>query len=233
MKSSPSPEKKKDNPFLNISLNVIIPSIIMTKFSGHDHLGPFWGLITALIFPVAYGCFDLVARRKFNIFSLIGLISVLLTGGIGLLKLSKNWMIAKETLVPLLFALATFVSGFTRYPFIKVFLGEILRLGDIDRAFRDKGHGGLFEKKLRISSHMLTMTFLISAILNFFLAITILEGEPGTVQFNQSLGKMTALSFPVITIPMLIMTGILLIYLCRSIKEFTHASIETFLITTK
>ena len=44
-------------------------------------------------------------------------------------------------------------------------------------------------------------SFLLSAFLNFFLASYIFRSEPGTEAFNEEVGKMTAMSFPVIVIP--------------------------------
>ncbi len=201
----------------------------MAKFSDPEHLGPFLGLVIALIFPLSYGLFDLISRKKYNIFSLLGLISILLTGGIGLFQLSRNWMIVKETLIPLLFGVATFISNHTRYPLLKIFFKEIFDFDKIDKAFVKNGHQGLFDSKLRLSSHFLAATFFISATLNYFLAVFILAGDPGTTEFNESLGKMTALSFPVITVPMAIMTGCLLFYLCNSIKKATSLDIENFI----
>jgi hypothetical protein len=54
----------------------------------------------------------------------------------------------------------------------------------------------------------------------------ILKGEPGSVEFNESLGKMTALSFPVISIPMLIMVGVIIYILVHSIKKYTSLELE-------
>ena len=229
MNSSTKVKEKRENPLLNIFLNVIAPSIIMAKFSGPEHLGPIFGLVIALIFPIGYGLFDFISRKKYNFFSLLGLISVLLTGGIGLFKLSRNWMIAKETLIPFLFGVATFISNYTRYPFLKTFLKEIFDFEKIHEAFANSEDRELFDKKLRVSSHLLAATFFVSTVLNYFLAVFILKGGPGTTEFNESLGKMTALSFPVITVPMMIMTGCIIFYLCSSIKKFTSLNIETFL----
>jgi hypothetical protein len=41
----------------------------------------------------------------------------------------------------------------------------------------------------------------LSAVLNFALARILLKSEPGTTAFTQEMGKMSALSWPVITLP--------------------------------
>ena len=60
---------EKENAFLNFLLNLIIPVIILTKFSGNDYLGPLDGLIVALMFPIGYGTYDFVKRKNINFFS--------------------------------------------------------------------------------------------------------------------------------------------------------------------
>ena len=57
---------KKSNPLVEILFNVIIPSFILMKFSGEEHLGTAMALVVALLFPVVYGGMDLIRNKKFN-----------------------------------------------------------------------------------------------------------------------------------------------------------------------
>jgi intracellular septation protein A len=229
MTESVKKEEKKENAFLNIGLNVILPSVILTKFSGEQHLGQVYSLLLALSFPIGYGLYDYIKMKKFNFFSGLGLFSVIMTGGIGLFQLDKGWMVAKETGIPLLMGLAVLYSQFTSYPLVKLFLGQMIDIELIDKTFTEQGHDGLFEKNLKVASFLLACTFFISAILNYILAVKILVGAPGSVEFNESLGKMTALSFPVISVPMVIMVGIIITYLIMTIKKNTNLEIESIL----
>ena len=69
-------------------------------------------------------------------------------------------------------------------------------------------------------------SFFLSATLNYILAITIVTSMPGTVEYNEQLGKMTALSFPVIALPAtLVMMGAIL-YLFTGITSLTGLSLE-------
>jgi len=52
--------------------------------------------VVALLFPIGYGIWDWSKEKKINIFSALGLISVLLTGGIGLFELPTQWVAIKE-----------------------------------------------------------------------------------------------------------------------------------------
>ncbi|EQC51991.1 VC0807 family protein [Bacteriovorax sp. DB6_IX] len=217
-------KKKKDNGFLNLLMNVVIPSVILVKFSSDKHLGQVYSLIIALAFPLSYGLYDYIKEKKFNFISALGLFSVLLTGGIGLFKLDRNWMIVKETAIPAIIGIIVLGSQKTKYPLFRTILAQIFDLEKIDAEFEKTGHADYFEKKINLSGIWLGFTFFISAILNYVLAVMILKGEPGSVEFNESLGKMTALSFPVISVPMLIMFGIIIYILINAIKK--HTSLE-------
>lgn len=221
--------EKNENPWLNISLNVIVPAVILTKLSDPQYLGQLWALIIALAFPLGYGAYDYFQRKKWNFFSALGLVSVLLTGGIGLFQLNKSWMVAKETAIPLIMGLAVILSQKTRFPLVRTFLNQVLDLPKIKDAFDEHNQPQRFEKCLKLSSWMLAASFLLSALLNYVLAIQILKGDAGSVEFNESLGKMTAWSFPVISLPMMIMVGGVMVYLFKTIKEVTQKEFEEFI----
>jgi len=77
---------KHENLLLNLVCNLALPTLILTKFSADKWLGPLWGLIVALVFPVGYGTWDFFRRRKTNFISIVGFVSVLLSGGFGLMR---------------------------------------------------------------------------------------------------------------------------------------------------
>lgn len=220
---------KNENPWINITLNVIVPAVILTKLSDPQYLGQLWALIIALAFPLGYGAYDYFQRRKWNFFSALGLVSVLLTGGIGLFQLNKSWMVAKETAIPLIMGLAVVISQKTRFPLVRTFLNQVLDLPKIKEAFDEHNQAQRFEKCLSLSSWMLAASFFLSALLNYILAVQILKGDAGSVEFNESLGKMTAWSFPVISLPMMFMVGGVMVYLFKTIKDVTEKEFEDFI----
>lgn len=229
MENSGNTKQRKENPLINIGCNVIIPSVIMTKFSGDEHLGQVYGLVVALIFPIAYGLADLIRFKKTNIFSIIGLVSVMLTGGIGLWGTSRNWITVKETAIPLLIGIAVLIAQWRGYSVMKIFLEQIMDLEKVKDAFNQKGHAAPFLTLLKNSSYMLAGTFFVSAFLNLILVLKILKGDPGTVIFNQTLGKMMALSFPVIALPTMILMVAIIWHILSKIKKETDLSLEEIL----
>ena len=76
----------RENPWLSLLLNIVVPVAVLNKLSEPDRLGPSGALVLALVFPLSYGVWDRIKRRQWNPMSLIGLASILLTGGIGLLS---------------------------------------------------------------------------------------------------------------------------------------------------
>jgi hypothetical protein len=88
-----------------------------------------------------------------------------------------------------------------------------------------------FEMKLKNASYMVAGSFFLSSVLNYILAKVMLVSEPGTVAYTEELGKMTALSFPVIALPSTIVLMLALWYLLNQIKKLTHLDIEDLLQT--
>lgn len=228
-KSAPANKaERKENFFLNLGLNIIIPTVILIKFSGESHLGPQLGIVVALAFPVLYGLYDYFAASKLNLFSVLGVISIMLTGGISLLKLDPQYIAVKEAAIPALFGISVLISLRTRYPLVRTLLynHKVMQVERVSEALREKNNESRFNKTLERASYLIAASFFLSSLLNYVLARVILVSQPGTEAYNAELGKMTALSFPVITIPAMMIFGVALYYLFRSITRLTQLSLE-------
>ncbi|HHF3211248.1 TPA: VC0807 family protein [Vibrio diabolicus] len=218
---------KKPNPLFEILFNVFIPSFILMKFSSDEHLGTAMALVVALLFPIIYGGMDLVRNKKFNFISALGFISVLLTGGIGLLELDTRWLALKEALIPGLIGLAVLGSTFTRYPLMqKLVLNDtVLNLSLINERLKENGQSEAFERCLMSSNYLFASTFAFSSAMNYFLATWIVTSPSGTAAFNEELGKMTLYSYPMIAIPSMLMMFGIFYYIWRQVRTMT--SLET------
>ncbi len=223
---------KKENMLLNIVMNIVVPTVILTKFSGDNYLGAKLGLIIALAFPIIYGVRDFVSRRNFNFFSAIGVVSVLLTGGISLMHLDTEYYAIKEAAIPGLIGLIVIISAQTRAPLVKkiIYNDSILNIDKISKALAAKGTEKTFEKTLRNSSYFVASSFFMSAVLNYVLAKMIVVSATGTVEFNEQIGKMHYLGFLVIGVPSFIMLGATLFYIFRSIRLQTGLTMEDIML---
>ena len=72
-----------------------------------------------------------------------------------------------------------------------------------------------------IVTYLVALSFLVSTVLNYALARIIVVSAPGTTAFNEELGRMTALSYPVIVVPSMIIVFGTLFYLIRGILKET------------
>lgn len=222
--------EKRENILLSILINIVIPTVILTKFSTPEYLGHVTGLWVALSFPFGYGLLDLIKEKKVNFFSLIGIISISLTGGFALMELETIWFAVKEAAIPTLFGIAVLISVKTETPIVEKLLlnPAVINLQLIEESLSDKEKE--FKALLFNSTVLISLSFALSAVLNFVLAVYILKSPSGTSEFNAELGKMNALSLPVITIPsMLVLTGALL-YLVKGIKKLTNLELNQILV---
>lgn len=227
------PPAVRESALLSLGINIAIPAVILMKLSGEEALGPVGGLIVALAFPLTYGVVDFARRRTWNIVSILGIVSVVLTGGIGLMHLDPKWIAVKEAAVPGLIGCAVVLSLRTRFPIVRTLLynDKIIRTAEVDEALARRGNRSAFDRALVNASWMLAASFFVSAALNFVLAKLIVRSPPGTTAFNEELGRMTALSYPVIVVPSMAIMIAALWYLFRSIRQLTDLDLEQILKT--
>ena len=225
----------KPRPMVDLLVSIVIPSIILMKFSGTDDLGASGALITALAFPISWGLFELVKYRKFNFIALLGLISVLLTGGIGLFQLDTQWLAIKEAAIPGIIGIAVLISTQTPYPLIKtlVYNPKILNVDKIGQKLDELGKTSVFEKRLMNATYLLGATFFFSSVMNYILAKWIVTSPAGSTEFNEQLGQMTLLSYPIIAIPSMLMMMAVFYYLWRTIHGITGLALEDIVRTQK
>ncbi len=218
----------KPRPWVDLLVSIVIPSVILMKLSGDDYLGSVMALVIGLAFPLSWGIFELVRYRKYNFIAVLGIISVGLTGGIGLLELDAGWLAIKEAAVPAVIGVAVLVSTRTKYPLVRTLLYNptVLNVDKIQAVLKEKGSEKEFEARLLKASYFFSLTFLFSSIMNFVLAKWIVTSPSGTQAFNEELGRMTLVSYPMIAIPSMIMMIAIFYYLWRSIRRLTGYTLE-------
>lgn len=217
---------KQENLLLNLACNLVIPTVVLMKFSSDRFLGPLWGLLVAVAFPAGYGVYDLIARRKTNLLSILGLISVLLSGGLGLMKAGGMWFAVKDAALPTAIAITVLLSLRSKNPLVRelLFNEQVIDVERVEAALNERGERAAFEALLRRASLWLACAFLGSAVLNFFLARYILKSPPSTPEFNAELGRMHLLVWPVIVIPSLVVMMIVFWKLVNGLGKLTGLS---------
>ena len=226
MSTDSSPQRAspaQGNPLFEIVITILVPAIILMQLSRADRLGSTGALLLALAFPIGWGLRDAITRRKLSWLALLGVISTLLTGGIGLLRVDPFWLAVKEAAVPGLIGLAVLGSNWTRWPLIRVlvFNPTLFDVDKVQRALVERGNTVPFELRLRTGTMGLAGTFFFSAVMNWVLARWIVTSPGGTEAFNEELGRLTLLSYPVIALPSMVMMAALMFWLARSAKALT------------
>ncbi len=242
--------QKEESLLWNLACNILIPTILLTKgnswyqwiigkiaeMRGWDSsLLQSWEdrktlivLLIALLFPLGYGLRDLWQRKKCNLFSVVGLLNVGLTGIVGFFAMDSFWIAVKEATVPLIFGLAILVSMRSPTPLVRtLFLNEkLLRHDKIQEALQEHDNQAAFLHLEKEVTWILCGSFLLSALLNFVLARLIVTSPGGSEAFNAEIGKMTALSWPVIVVPSMIITVFALWRLFHKLGQLTGLKLE-------
>ena len=135
------------------------------------------------------------------------------------MKLDKFWMVFKETAIPAVIGIVVLISSKTKWSLTKLLLNQVLDLKRVRDNFVEKGLEQKFEKIFNLSNIFLGITFFISALLNCLLAQAVIEGEPGSQKFAESLAKMLQYSFPLIALPMCLILGIIFYFVFKSIQK--------------
>lgn len=229
-KSTPKPAQKPQTShlFLELIICVILPTLVLKYLSGEDRLGPVYGLVLGLSFPLLFGVHQFIKEKKFGFIPALGFISILLTSGIGLLELDAKYIAIKEASIPLVIAIGTIISLKTPYPLVKTFIynDKILQIDKVNDALEKSNNKAEFDKTLTMATYILASSFLLSAFLNYALAKYIVVSPSGTPEFNDELGTMNLLSYPVITIPCVIVMIYAMFYLFKHIKRLTGLDFE-------
>ena len=239
----------RENMFLSIGFNFILPMMILMQ--GDKWFGELLSeifsstptsslvgaiiLILALSFPLFYGTFDLIRRRKWNLFSILGIISVLLTGGIGLVPGGTVQMfVIKETAIPTILGLAVIITLKTKKPLVRLILynPEIINVSLIDQKLDEFGTKEKFDRLLVNCTWLMALAFTISAILNFVLARMIVVTEPSInkIAYNEEVGQMMGWSFLIISVPISLIMLFTVLLLSKGINKFTGLTMENILL---
>jgi hypothetical protein len=219
---------QRENMLANVLCNVFAPALIMMKGSALTGAPPVLALCVALAFPLGYFVYDLVRRRKRNFLSILGFVSTLITGGVGLAQLPADWIAIKEAAVPGLFAIAVLATAGTKTPLVQAFLlnPDFFDMARIDAALEQRGTRDAFRRTMRKGTLMIALSFTLSSVLNYVLARLLVHSPGGTEAFNSEMGRMQLLSYPVIALPVTVVSLVALWIVVKGVKTHAGLSLE-------
>ena len=215
--------------FVSAFFNVVLPALILTSLSSDTLLGPFFSFLLALILPLSYGIVYFLLNSKISFFSLIGIVSIVLTGSFGMLELSSRWLIAKETMIPLVIGFAVLATSWSKKPFIFLLLSEVMNIEKIKKDYIASTKSKRFVKDVQKCNFLFASVFFMGAILNFILASFILRSAPGSSEYASEVARLATLSYPVIVVPIIFMLAIILLILSFDIEKATGKEMADYM----
>ena len=247
----------KENPLTNILINVLIPVLALGKLSTDPnlapeakfyHLGPMWALGIALAFPIGYGLWFLFKYKKLNFFSVLGLASVLLTGGLTLFLWNEDGSVdssapilfgLKEASIPFILGIAVLVSHWTKTPLLNTFFynDQIFDIKRITAKIEEDSQQVPYRKLLFNCTLIFASSFLISTVLNFFLAQHFLgpdkvdyTAENARQLYNEAVSSITWVGFVVIGLPIMGFLAGCMFYLLKGLRQLTGLENEDLIL---
>lgn len=215
--------------WLEIGMNIVAPTVVLMFLSGEDRLGPAIALVAALAFPVAHGVRALVRAESISPFTVLALISVGLTGGIGLFELDVSWLAWKEAALPAVMGLLALYTARTQRPAMTLLLERLLDPAKTEAALDTADKHTAWVRLSARATLALGAMYFVSGVASFVLARWIVVSPTGTEAFNVELGQMTALTFPVIALPTMIGTGLVLYLFNRGLERDVGVQIDDLL----
>lgn len=205
----------------NVLINVLIPITILVALSDEDRLGPIPALLLAVGIPVVFGIYTLQRSHRVNVSTVVGIISVLLTGLIGVLRLDTQFFAIKEAAVPIAFAILIIVSDRTRFPIVRLLANQVVMRDRVDSALDARGTHHQFRRHLTHTGRFWAGIMMLSGIVKFFLATWIVTSPSGTIEFNRDLARLHAVQVPTSTTLTMILMLALLAFLVRGTEQAT------------
>lgn len=232
MTASHKASEKRENPLINLAANVVLPVVILKQLSAR---GPVLALIVALLFPLSYGVWSYITSKKLNYISLLGLLNTLFTGGFALLKLEGIWFAVKEAAFPFIIGIFVFLSSFKTNPFLGLMLFDTgaLHTDEIFARLEQNNQRPAFLKLLQRATFFFSLTFFMSAALNFILAYNIFEKIPDTLSeeaqttmLNDQIANMTWMGYAVIFLPSILCFIGIMFFFFKTLQRLTGLTFE-------
>jgi hypothetical protein len=219
-----APAPPPPNPFLEILLTIILPSVVLDQLSKPERLGPLVALVVSLLLPLGFGVWCFVQKKGWNLFSVLGFVTILITGSLGLLKLPAFWFAVKECTIPLIIGLAFPLSHRFGKPLLNAMILQphVINLEAMNGAITTPEKRADYEKAVFRASCGMALGMVGSSVANFFLALYLLGGkEPGTEEFMKGIAKLNWMGLIVIGVPMTVVMLFVFFRLLKQLQRIT------------
>lgn len=220
--SAPTKARKRSlPPAVQFLAGFVLPTVVLLTLSDESKLGPFWGMILALIPPVALELFSVVTGRKASWLSLFAIIGILLIGVISLFGLSEEWLGLRRGAIYAVIAAGLLVLARFRRPLIDRGLDQLIDMPMLQAAAGRRRVEDRLRRTITNTAYMLAFTLLVTAVWSYVLTIIVMTAPTGSSEFNAEYARLRLLSLPFVTLPLLVAVTGLLMYLLSRIERLT------------
>ncbi|MGJ8674198.1 VC0807 family protein [Rubritalea sp.] len=240
---------KEENPLINIIVNVLLPTIILSKLSKEGEavyqLGPSLAMVVALALPLGYGIWHWAKHKKFNIFSCVGLGAILLTGLITIFlwkspEAKPHVALIfglKEAIQPLILGSLFIITRRSSSPLFRTFIynDTIFDVKRIEQSVAEKQQISEYEGLIWKCTLLFFGSFCVSAVLNLGLSFYFLHDLEASnpdwrTVYNEQVGRITFWGFLVIGAPLMIVAFYILYTMVNGLEKLTGLDRETLLV---
>jgi hypothetical protein len=208
---------------------VVAPSVVLIAASSPDRLGPFGSLVVALLFPAFWAIVSQVRERAVSGLAMVSLLSVGVSGGLGLATVDARWFAWKEALVPAALGVLAIASAPTRVSVVPALLDRLLDPERTHAVLSERGGRERFDRAARRGTIEMGLVLCASAVISFALATVIVVAPGGSEAFAGQLGRYTALSVPVVTLPVLVASVFVLRRVLIGLETASGVALEELL----
>ncbi len=181
---------------LGAFINIVLPVAILLGLSSEDRLGAIPALLLAIGIPAASGIIELWRKRRVDVSALMGVVSVLLTGVIGVFELSTRLYAIKEAAIPLGFAALLVASNHTRFPISTLLADMVQRRDRVRMALTTAAQEQAYRAHLEATGRVWAVIMAISGVLKFILSSLVVTSPAGTEAFNHDLALYEIVQLP-------------------------------------
>lgn len=182
-------------------------------------------LLFSLLFPTAYFFYDLLFKHRKNVIAVLGFISVVVTGVVGFLQLSSEWIAIKDALIPLVVGFLILLSLKMRPPLLYRLIcnDEIMNIDLVLCTLKENGNTRKFRKLFTNTTVLFFWSFVLSAVLHYVLAeIVLVDDMPS----NKQLGELMYLKYPYCVVPFAVFIILIVLYFFHGLKHITGLTLD-------
>lgn len=217
------------SPNTQLVVGFVIPTIILLFFSSESRLGPLWGMVLALAFPLSLELYSLSIRRKPSLMSLFAIGGILIIGAISLLGLSKDWLALRRSIIYVATALGLILALHFKRGFVDRALAQVINMDSVHAAAHKKGVEQHLSSHINKTSYAFAAFLLAIGVVSYIVTIIFITAPTGSSEFNAQYAELRILSLVLVTLPFLVGTTALLMYLANGIEKLTGIKTEDLL----